>query len=156
MKLYKLKILLPITLIVFLFVSMQKKKHNTIIGKWNAIEAYNEVGVSCGMDFPKTNSLTMIFNSDSTYEALMKNEKGERRDFGNYIIVKNKTGHFLRFFNVQVDLPYMRHSQKMEDSDYPIIKFTRDSLILRHNLCCQKDTCDRNSGTIVFVKEKTK
>lgn len=154
MKLYKVKILLPIILITFLFVSMQKGKNKDIVGIWKAVAFLNETGTSCFCNNEKPCLFELKLKKDNSYEYKMitfwsQEVKGK----GSYKLINLNANNLCLNGNIEKKDGKDIIIEKVE-AQFPISKLVKDTLVLNYNWCCTKDTCTSTSGRVIFVKQK--
>lgn len=154
MKLNKIKVFIPVILIALLFVSMQKEKNKTIVGKWMAIKFLSEVGTNCHCNNENPCQFELTLKKDNSYEyKIITFWSQELKGQGIYKLI-NLNGNNL-YLNGNTEKQNGKNIViEKTEVQYSISKLVKDTLVLNYNWCCTKDTCVSTSGRVIFVKQK--
>ena len=137
-------------LTIFLFCSMTLHKDNLLTGSWKATEIKNEMGGLCD-NFTITTRFTLTVFKDNNYELFKQIDSNKWVEKGS-----------CKIDNVEKELWFNNVKCRWNDSltydygshNYPIVVLSPDSLVIRYNFCCGKDTCNWTSGLVTFIKDK--
>jgi hypothetical protein len=140
-------------LIIFSLYSMTPYKDNLLIGTWKAVDIRDETGASCSK--PEAAKFTLEIFSDGKFESFIQKNQDNWHYWGKCRIDTLKALPWLLFTNVK------RRGNTdslaiydVADEKHPLLSLKTNSLIIRYNFCCLKDTCDQTSGWVTFKKDK--
>ena len=132
---------------VILLCSTTPHQDTLLTGIWKAVEIRDETASPCKNDSDK---FILKFSNNGQFESFIKKSYCSWKYSGTFKLDSSKT---IKFYNIKVkgcdSLTYDNMG-----FGFHILSLTADSLLVRYNFCCLKDTCNGTSGWVTFIKDK--